>query len=138
MQGQHRRPGCWHEAEQSLQHQQFPNAFDIQKVHNATTLGDIGRHYVSALYGFKDKTDYYTTQGSAAWIPKIRVPAVSISARDDPFMLGATLPHPEDDIGAAPVKLVYHDHGGHCGFVSEAIPARAATTGGLPGKWPRL
>ena len=101
------------------QHKLFPGAFDIVKVRSATTLGDIDDHYVSKVYGFKDKMDYYITQGCAAWIPKIAVPAISISARDDPFIPGTTLPHPENDIGTAPVKLVYHDYGGHCGFVEK-------------------
>jgi predicted alpha/beta-fold hydrolase len=53
--------------------------------------------------------------GAKAWLHKIRVPAIAVNARDDPIVDEPSLPTAEH-VGDAPVRLIYHDHGGHCGF----------------------
>ncbi len=93
----------------------FPGAFDIEKVRTATTIGDYDDLVVAAVYGFKDKFDYYRQCGSKWFLHKIRVPTIAINALDDPFIDRLSLPTPED-VGDASVRLIYHEHGGHCGF----------------------
>lgn len=66
--------------------------------------------------------DYYRQSGSKWWLSKIRVPTVAINAIDDPFIEASSLPS-DADVGDAPVLLVYHEHGGHCGFISSDEPA---------------
>ncbi len=100
------------------QHKLFPNAFDIEQVRSSQTIGEFDRAFIAPIYGYKDQFDYYQKNGSKAWLPKIRVPAISINAKDDPFIPEHTLPDPHKDVMGAPVRLVYHDHGGHCGFVA--------------------
>lgn len=101
------------------QHVLFPNAFSIERVRASTTIGDYDDSFVAPIYGFTGKNDYYTQSGSISWIPKIRVPAICISAKDDPFIPEYTLPHPTDDVKGAPVRLIYHENGGHCGFIAK-------------------
>lgn len=72
---------------------------------------------ISKLHGFTDKVDYYTQSCSKQYLPRIRVPALVVNALDDPFINERGLPAPAD-VGAAPVRLVYHAHGGHCGFIT--------------------
>jgi predicted alpha/beta-fold hydrolase len=64
--------------------------------------------------------DYYRKTGSKWWLNKIRVPAVAINAVDDPFIEASSLPTNED-VGVAPVRLIYHSKGGHCGFVGRNV-----------------
>jgi len=101
-----------------IQHKLYPDAFDIGKVRAAQTIGEFDNAYIAAIYRYKDQFDYYTQNGSKAWIPKIRVPVVSINAKDDPFIPEKTLPDPVKDVENAPVRLIYTQHGGHCGFVA--------------------
>ena len=39
-----------------------------------------------------------------------------INASYDPFIEEASLPRESDLSAISPVRLMYHDHGGHCGF----------------------
>ena len=95
----------------------FPHAFDINAVRQCTTIGDFDDAYIAKIYGFEDKVDYYRKSGSKWWLNKIRVPTIAINAVDDPFIEASSLPG-EADVGSAPVRLIYHEKGGHCGFVS--------------------
>jgi predicted alpha/beta-fold hydrolase len=101
-----------------------PDAFDIQKIRECRTLGEFDEEYIAKIYGFRDKIDYYRSTGAKWWISKIRVPAISINALDDPFIDEDSLPTQEqiDSASEAPVRLVYHSHGGHCGFSTTGAP----------------
>lgn len=113
-----------------VEHQQFPNAFDLQRIKAARTIGDFDDAYIAPVYGFKDKLDYYSKTGSKWWLHKIRVPVIAINARDDPFIEEKSLPTDKDllpknvcylpdEAPMAPVRLIYHDNGGHCGFYTD-------------------
>ena len=57
------------------------------------------------------------------------MPVLALNALDDPFVdpRSLPLPGPTGDFGSqAPVRLVVHAHGGHCGFVSAEPPAAAS------------
>lgn len=104
-----------------LEIQQFPDAFDIEAIRRCTTIGEFDDAYIAPIYGFEDKVDYYRKNGSKWYLNKIRVPVIAINARDDPFIEESSLPTMEEHVGdLAPVRLIYHDHGGHCGFVPRA------------------
>ena len=83
------------------------------------TIGEYDDAYVARVYGFRDKFHYYRASGSKWWLHKIRVPAFAINARDDPFIQEDSLPTAEDVGDVAPARLIYHDHGGHCGFYTD-------------------
>jgi predicted alpha/beta-fold hydrolase len=72
---------------------------------------------IAKLHGFEDKIDYYRQSCSKQYLPHIRVPALVVNALDDPFINEEGLPA-QADVGAAPLRLVYHKHGGHCGFIA--------------------
>lgn len=101
----------------------FPPRFDLERVLATTTLGEFDDAFIAPIYGFKDKFEYYRTQGSfsGGFLPKIRVATMALNAVDDPFIDPNTLPQPADMHGA-PVRLVYHRFGGHCGFISAQPP----------------
>lgn len=58
--------------------------------------------------------EYYAYVNAANYLDKVRVPLMVINAKDDPFIDGDALPT-QDRVGDAPVRLIYHDRGGHCG-----------------------
>ena len=68
------------------------------------------------VFGYKDKYEYYKDCSTKKYLSKIRVPSIVINAKDDPFVDELTLPT-EDDLEDAPVRLIYHNNGGHCGFM---------------------
>jgi predicted alpha/beta-fold hydrolase len=113
-------------AKAEKQNEQFPGLFDIEKVRNAKTIGEIDDFYVAKLFGFVDKWDYYAQCGSKWYLPKIRIPAVAINAIDDPFIESTSLPTIQN-VGDAPVRLIYHQYGGHCGFWASKMSSQSNT-----------
>lgn len=70
--------------------------------------------YTAPRSGFADAQDYYRTASCAPLIPNIQVPALILTARDDPFIAV----EPFEDLKAPPnilVRIVHH--GGHLGFL---------------------
>jgi len=98
----------------------WPSAFDYEKIKNSTTIGEFDDYFIAQIYGFQDKVDYYRKTGSKWWLNKIRVPTIAVNARDDPFIEESSLPS-EEDVKTAPVRLIYTDQGGHCGFIGSAV-----------------
>ena len=101
--------------------------------------------FIAKIYGFRDKIDYYRQSGSKWWLNKIRVPSIAINARDDPFIEESSLPNDSDlVIGSvdensktrsneqllAPVKLIYTNRGGHCGYLSSLWSSRSVPSWG--------
>ncbi len=70
----------------------FPHAFDIEKIRKCHEIGEFDTHYIAAIYGFIDKTDYYIKNQSISFLKNIRVPTIAINARDDPFVEEKALP----------------------------------------------
>lgn len=105
--------------------------------------GRIKDAFIAKIYGFRDKIDYYRQSGSKWWLNRIRVPSVAINARDDPFIEESSLPDnsdlvvPKEDLTVksneqllAPVKLIYTNSGGHCGYLSSLWSSRSVPSWG--------
>jgi uncharacterized protein len=97
----------------------FPGKFDIERIRRCNTIGEFDDAYIAPIYNFTDKVDYYRKSGSKWYLSKIRVPAIAINAYDDPFIEEVSLPSAADVGDLAPVRLVYHRYGGHCGFIAD-------------------
>lgn len=103
----------------------FPGSFNLDGVREAKTIGEFDRHFIAPIFGYADEKDYYIKSASKPHLPFIRTPYMAINARDDPFVDEESLPQERhvdhvakqhtDDVGA-PVRLVYTEKGGHCGF----------------------
>jgi uncharacterized protein len=103
-----------------------PNFIDIKAIRACTKIGDFDQAYIVPIYGFKDKFDYYTQSASKQYLHKIRVPTIAINAIDDPLVDEFTLPTEKDDVGPAPVRLIYTPNGGHCGYLAVPSPSLPA------------
>jgi len=103
-----------------VQHALHPTSFDLNAVLSATTMGEFDNAFIAKIYGFKDNIDYYRQTGAKRWLRHIRVPTIAMNARDDPFFDEKALPCAVQDVGdLAPVRMIYHEYGGHCGFYTQ-------------------
>jgi len=99
-----------------------PGLFDRDRLRRARTLREFDDAFTAPLHGFRDAADYYARSSSKRFLPGIRVPALLISARNDPFLPGRYLP----DARHLPssVTALFSDSGGHAGFTSGPPPGR--------------
>jgi predicted alpha/beta-fold hydrolase len=70
-------------------------------------------------FGFHGAKHYYGTQSAIAWLPKIRVPALLIQAKDDTFVPYRI--YESSAVRSNPaINLLATAHGGHLGFLAKA------------------
>ncbi|CAM9815034.1 unnamed protein product, partial [Chrysoparadoxa australica] len=79
-------------------------------------FSEFNEKIVAPLHGYESVEHYYNSVDATHHLKHVRVPLMVVNARDDPLIEGSTLPD-ASHVGDAPVRLVYHDHGGHCGFL---------------------
>jgi predicted alpha/beta-fold hydrolase len=97
----------------------WPGLFDLKKLRDIRTVREFDEAYTAPYFGFKDADDYYHRASAMRIVDRIRLPALVITAKDDPFV--PTRPfHDPRVIGNPSVHLLLCDHGGHCGFVGPA------------------
>lgn len=108
----------WKKHRESLDGEELGEGpYDLERVLACSRIGDFDDEVIAKLHNFDGKVDYYTQSCSKQYLPRIRIPALVINARDDPFINENGLPAP-DEVGEGTVRLVYHKHGGHCGFLT--------------------
>jgi predicted alpha/beta-fold hydrolase len=96
----------------------FPGAFDFSRLDAIRTVRQFDAAYTAPSFGFTSAEDYYHRAAALRVIDRIQVPALIITAEDDPFVPHRSFTDPA--IARNPnVTLVLTRHGGHCGFLSE-------------------
>ena len=98
----------------------FPGLFDGGAMRRARTLREFDDVVTAPLHGFRDTDDYWTRASSKPLLRHIRVPALVLNARNDPFLPEEALPGASDVSDA--VRLEFPREGGHASFVSGAFP----------------
>lgn len=93
---------------------QHPGLFDAKRLKDARTLYEFDDVFTAPLHGFRDTEDYWTRGSAKPHLPRIRIPALVLNARNDPFVPATCLPRPHE-VGAF-VTLWQPRHGGHVGF----------------------
>jgi len=105
----------------------FPEAaarMDLQRVRRSRTFYEFDDAATAPLHGFRDAEDYYARSSSLGFLGSIRVPALCLSAEDDPFLPAEVLPRAK--AAASPsVEIVTTSSGGHVGFVGGPLPWKA-------------
>ena len=94
--------------------QQHPGLFDRRKLAAARTLYAFDDVFTAPLHGFRDTRDYWQRASAQPHLARIRIPALVLNARNDPFVPGVSLPGPAQ-VGRH-VTLWQPAHGGHVGF----------------------
>jgi len=104
---------------------QHPGLFDRQKMLAARDLYTFDNVFTAPLHGFRDTEDYWSRASAKPHLHRIRIPALVLNARNDPFVPGASLPSARE-VGRH-VTLWQPAHGGHVGFAAGRPPGHVLT-----------
>ncbi|CAJ0795521.1 hypothetical protein LMG7141_03103 [Ralstonia condita] len=94
---------------------QHPGLYDRAAMLATRTLGEFDNLVTAPLHGYRDVLDYWTRASSKPILRDVRVPALVLNARNDPFLPGQYLPSPADV--SPDIVLDQPLHGGHVGFL---------------------
>ena len=100
--------------------QQHPGLFDRERMRAARTLYEFDDLFTAPLHGFRDTDDYWFRASAKPHLHRIRIPALVLNARNDPFIPAHSLPAPHE-VGRH-VTLWQPAHGGHVGFAHGRFP----------------
>jgi predicted alpha/beta-fold hydrolase len=93
-----------------------PGLFDLSRLASVRTVRDFDEAYTAPYFGFRSAEDYYHRASSIRIIDRIAIPALVITAEDDPFV--PSQPFHAPNLNDNPyIDLRICEHGGHCGFV---------------------
>jgi predicted alpha/beta-fold hydrolase len=99
-----------------------PGRFPLLHLPIVRSVRQFDELFTAPHFGFDGASDYYHRASAMRVIDRIRVPALIITAEDDPFVPIEPFKDPKLQ-GNPNITLVVTRHGGHCGFVSDSTPA---------------
>lgn len=99
---------------------QHPGLFDRDRLLAARDLREFDEVFTGPLHGFAGTDDYWTRASAKPHLHRIRIPALALNARNDPFIPTWSLPE-RAAVGSF-VELWQPEHGGHVGFPAGAPP----------------
>ena len=104
---------------------QHPGLFDRDRLLAARDLFEFDDVFTAPLHGFRGTHDYWARCSAKPHLARIRVPALVLNARNDPFVPGASLPR-LGEVGPC-VTLWQPAQGGHVGFPAGRWPGHVHT-----------
>lgn len=114
---------------------QHPGLFDRARMLAARDLRDFDDMFTAPLHGFRNADDYYARASAKPHLHRIRIPALVLNARNDPFVPAWSLPAPQQ---AGPnVTLWQPAQGGHVGFPDGHLPGHVRRMPQDVGSWLR-
>ncbi|MFI8619123.1 YheT family hydrolase [Acidovorax sp. NPDC077693] len=112
---------------------QHPGLFDRQALLAARDLYAFDNVFTAPVHGFRNTEDYWLRASSKPMLHRIRVPALVVNARNDPFVPAASLPQAHE-VGRC-VTLWQPPHGGHVGFAQGRLPGNVRGMPDAVGGW---
>ena len=112
---------------------QHPGLFDAVRLAAARDLYQFDDVFTAPLHGFRDADDYYRQASAKPVLQRIRIPALVLNARNDPFVPAASLPA-QREVGEH-VTLWQPAEGGHVGFPAGAFPGHVRAMPAQVGGW---
>lgn len=112
---------------------QHPGLFNASALHAARDLYEFDNVFTAPLHGFKNTEDYWSRASAKPHLHQIRIPALVVNARNDPFVPAWCLPR-QSDVGSR-VTLWQPAHGGHAGFPKGPIPGHVRAMPDAVGAW---
>ena len=104
---------------------QYPGLFDRTTLLAARDLYAFDDVFTAPLHGFKGTDDYWSRGSAKPHLHHIRIPALVLNARNDPFVPASSLPGAHE-VGRH-VSLWQPGHGGHVGFPGGRWPGHLHT-----------
>jgi uncharacterized protein len=98
----------------------FPGLFDGDRMWQAENLYQFDDVVTGPIHGFAGADDYWRRCSAKPWLKSIRIPALALNPKNDPFLPARYLPR-HDEVSAN-VRLEHPQSGGHVGFVSGSFP----------------
>lgn len=97
----------------------FPERFVLNGIRRIRTVRDFDDAFTAPFFGFSDAADYYYRASAMRVIDRVQLPALIITAEDDPFVPAAAFRSRaiQDNPN---ITVCISRYGGHCGFVSDA------------------
>lgn len=99
---------------------QYPGLFDRERLRATRDLYQFDDVFTAPLHGFRDTDDYWRRASAKPHLPSIRIAALALNARNDPFVPASSLPLPSDV--SASTHLWQPAQGGHAGFAAGRWP----------------
>jgi predicted alpha/beta-fold hydrolase len=112
---------------------QHPGLFDPSRLAAASDLYQFDDIFTAPLHGFRNADDYYARASAKPHLHRIRIPALALNARNDPFVPADSLPRP--DAAGTHVTLWQLDTGGHVGFTDGSFPGHVRAMPEAVGGW---
>jgi predicted alpha/beta-fold hydrolase len=112
---------------------QHPGLFDRDALLAARDLYEFDNVFTAPLHGFKDTPDYWARASAKPHLARIRIPALVLNARNDPFVPASSLPG-QGEVGDW-VRLWQPAQGGHVGFPAGRWPANVRWMPGHVTDW---
>ena len=95
----------------------FPGGFDLSRLGSIYSARAFDAAYTAPHFGFASAEDYYYRASALRVASRIKVPALVITAQDDPFV--PVQPFRDAALTSNPnITVVITEHGGHCGFLA--------------------
>ncbi len=101
---------------------QHPGLFSRQAMLAARDLYTFDNIFTAPLHGFAGTDDYWARASAKPQLACIRIPALLVNARNDPFVPADSLPQ-AGQVGRQ-VTLWQPSHGGHVGFPGGRFPGQ--------------
>jgi uncharacterized protein len=96
----------------------WPGAFDLGPLPSIWTIRRFDDIYTGPLHGFQGASDYYHRVSAMRVVDRVRVPALILTAEDDPFVPSTQFREPP--VASNPnITVRIESHGGHCGFLGD-------------------
>jgi predicted alpha/beta-fold hydrolase len=112
---------------------QHPGLFDRAALERVRDLYEFDNLFTAPLHGFRNTDDYWARASAKPHLARIRIPALALNARNDPFVPAHSLPN-RHDVGKY-VTLWQPPHGGHVGFPGGRWPGHVLTMPEAVGRW---
>ena len=112
---------------------QHPGLFGARTLQAARDLYEFDDVFTAPLHGFSGVDDYWARASAKPHLARIRIPALALNARNDPFVPAASLPQ-AGEVGPQ-VTLWQPAHGGHVGFAQGRLPGHVRALPDAVGGW---
>lgn len=112
---------------------QHPGLFDRDALLQAQDLYAFDNVFTAPLHGFKNTDDYWSRASAKPHLRSIKIPALVVNARNDPFVPASSLPA-QHEVGSH-VTLWQPAHGGHVGFPKGRPPSHVRAMPDAVGSW---
>jgi uncharacterized protein len=95
----------------------YPGRYPIDRLQRIWSVREFDEVYTAPHFGFASAADYYHRASALRVMDRLRIPALILTAEDDPFVPPA--PFRDPTVTSNPfVHVTITRHGGHCGFVT--------------------